>query len=196
MFWLRDRVLGVLESRSLAHALRRFSVEQTTAKVAKETETVQRFKVHLVTSSGEDLPSKIELSRRGLEDGIEVSPVRPEVLGPYKMPPLLAPHYDGPAAVLQKIRALGGRTEPQPRDVFDLYTLSSQVDSDAVGRARIGKGLLHQAHQRALEIDYRHYRDAVVAFLAPEVREHYEPEAVWDEIRLTAAALVEGSGGG
>jgi hypothetical protein len=196
VFALRDKVLGVLASRSLAHALRRFAIERTTVKVAKETETVQRFKVHLETGGGADLPTKIELSRRGLEQGVEVSPVRPEVLGQYQLPPLIAPHYGAAAAVRQKIRALGSRTEPQPRDVFDLHVLSSQLAPGDLRRTRLGSALLSKAHRRALEMGYRHYRDAVVAFLAPEAQERYRSEAVWDEIRLVAAELIEGHDGG
>jgi hypothetical protein len=54
--------------------------------------TVQRFRVHLLTTAGEDLFTKIEFSRRGFDDGHRAEPVDTEVLARYRMPPLIMPH--------------------------------------------------------------------------------------------------------
>ena len=74
-------------------------------------------------------------------------------------------------AAKQKIRALIARREPQARDVFDLYTLSSQPEvSPANLRAGFSERELRQARDRIYEIEYVQYRDTVVSFLAADDR--------------------------
>jgi len=56
---------------------------------AKQTETTQRFKIHLLTAAGEDLFTKIEFLRRGLKGSQVVEAVSNKILRAYKMAPLL-----------------------------------------------------------------------------------------------------------
>ena len=67
-YTLLDITADILKSLDFANTLKPFGIERVVppniAK-AKQTETTQRFKVHLVTYSGEDLFTKIEFSRRG-----------------------------------------------------------------------------------------------------------------------------------
>jgi len=40
-----------------------------------------------------------------------------------------------------------------------------------------------EAVQRALEVNYASYRSEVLSFIEPAVREVYEPESTWDQMR-------------
>ncbi len=196
VFELRDKVGHILSSAGLRASLRPLGVDAIdppNLSRAKQTETVQRFKAHLITTAGEDLATKIEFSRRGMDAPIRAEPVRSEVLRPYRMPPLLVSHYTAIAAARQKLRALAGRTKPQARDVFDLHVLSAQLDPD---HDDIRTGLPHAAVEKAIErvydIEYEDYRDQVVGFLSADESTQYDSLSVWDEIRLIVVALIEG----
>ncbi len=196
VFELKDKVGAILESPGLIGSLRPLGVDairpQDLAR-AKQTETVQRFKVHLLTSAGEDLATKIEFSRRGMDAPIRAESVRPEILRPYRMPPLIVPHYAAAAAVRQKLGALAGRKQPEARDVFDLYLLSAYVGADEGDpAAELPSRTLERAHERVYEIEYDDYRDKVVAFLSPDERPHHDSAEMWDEMRLVVVSLIEG----
>ena len=62
--------------------------------LAKQTQTTQRFKIHLITIAGEDLFTKVEFSHGGFKGDIAVQAVRDPTLRTYKLAPLLVPHYD------------------------------------------------------------------------------------------------------
>lgn len=192
---LREKVMAILRSPGFVDALRIFSIAQIlppNISRAKQTETVQRFKVHLLTEAGEDLYTKIEFSRRGLDSPVQSEAVPSAALAVYRMPPLIVPHYPAVPAARQKIHALLSRRETQARDVFDLHMLSTRPE---LLSTRIGGGLsryqLKQTLDRVYRIEYAKYRDTVVAFLAPEDREALGSNSAWDEIRLSAAALIE-----
>ncbi len=201
VFELRDRVSAILDSPGLIGSLRPLGIDAIhppDLRRAKQTETVQRFKIHLLTTAGEDLATRIEFSRRGMDAPIRAESVRSEVLRPYRMPPLIVPHYTAAAAVRQKLGALAGRRQPEARDVFDLYVLRAHLDADDEEVvAGLSPRTLHRARERVFEIEYDDYRDKVVAFLSPDERAHHESADVWDEMRLQVVALTEaGPGGG
>jgi predicted nucleotidyltransferase component of viral defense system len=192
---LRDKVMAILGSSVLAGTLRTFGIERIrppSLAVAKQTETVQRFKVHLLTGAGEDLGTKVEFSRRGLDGPVRVEPVLAPLLAGYRMAPLLLPHYTAAAALRQKIRALIGRRQPEARDVFDLYVLSTQPE---VVTSDPGLGLapadLRRARERVHSLDYERYRGTVVAFLGAEDQAAHGSSLMWDQIRLVAVNLIE-----
>ncbi len=135
---LKDMVMKILSNASFQEIFKTFGVAKVVVPnmiKAKQTQTTQRFKVHLVTFSGEDLFTKIEFSRRGFKGTAIVGSLSDSVLRPYKIVPLLVSHYDIESAVMQKIGALAGRSTTQARDIFDLYVLSSQCHcEEAEGR--------------------------------------------------------------
>jgi len=193
---LQDKVMSILRSEALAATARTFGIEgirPPDLARAKQTETVQRFKVHLLTAAGEDLSTKVEFSRPGLDAAVRAEPMLPQVLAAYRMPPLIAPHYPAGAAARQKVQALLTRRQPQARDVFDLYWLSTRPgvnELDLVaefGRARLGRAL-----ERVYAMSYRQYRDTVVSFLDAGDLEALDGEEMWDQIRLVVASLLEG----
>jgi len=192
---LRDKVMAILGSGGLADTLRTYGVDRVVPPdlgKAKQTETVQRFKVHLITSAGEDLSTKVEFSRRGLDAPVRSEAVSASILARYHMAPLIASHYAAEAAVLQKLRALIGRSRPEPRDVFDLHVLSTRLETGAEAVAgRSSRADAEKARERLFSLDWAEYRDAVVGFLDPEDQESYGSAAAWDQIRLAALAVIE-----
>lgn len=198
---LRDNVMKILDAASFQDALKPFGVEKIISpdiSKAKQTETTQRFKVHLITAAGEDLFTKVEFSRRGLKAGVEVQVVPDTLLRAYKMSPILVPHYNVRSAVVQKIEALAGRSAVQARDVFDLYILSSQYETspDTTARKSINseasdKRLVAKAQDNALNISFGQFRDTVVSYLAPEDQASYRSSGSWDEIKLKVARFID-----
>lgn len=190
---LRGKVMAVLTSAVLADTLRTVGVERVVPPrlaTAKQTETVQRIKVHLHTAAGEDLPTKVEFSRRGFDAPIRSEAVSTPILAAYRMPPLIVPHYGAEAAARQKVRALLGRRQTEARDIFDLYILSSQPSMAEV-TSGFAAAELALAHDRIFSVGYEQYRDTVVRLLGPEDQANYESGQVWDEIRLRAVQLLE-----
>ncbi len=195
---LRDKVMAILTSPVLADTLRTYGIERIVPPAisrAKQTETVQRFKVHLITSAGEDLSTKVEFSRRGMDSPLRPEAISASVLAAYRMTPLIVPHYTALAAARQKIRALASRQHVQGRDIFDLYTLSTHPEVANVNLADgLPRSVVRVARERIFAVGYEQYRDTVVAFLGPDDRAAHDSSQVWDEIRLRAVALLEQRG--
>ncbi len=194
---LREKVMTILVSGGLTTTAHTYGIQRIRPpdlSKAKQTETVQRFKIHLETISGEDLSTKIEFSRRGMDQSIRVEGVRPEVLATYRTPPLLLPHYAAAAAARQKIRALIGRRVTQARDLFDLHVLSAQPELSVLDLAtEFSRRELETALAHTYSVEYEDFRDAVVSFLGPEQQAHYASREVWDQIRLDTVSLIERS---
>jgi hypothetical protein len=191
---LRDAVMGIVTSPSLKEMLSSFGVKSIIAPdiaKAKQTETTQRFKIHLTTSSGEDLFTKIEFSRRGIKEGVKVETVSAEILRTLRLPPLMCPHYGAEAAMLQKIDAIAGRAATQARDIFDLYLLTTQ--------AKLSKGLVDQSKTDILSkaikniysIEFDQFKDTVIPYFPEGNRALFDDVSRWDEIRLAVSRCIE-----
>ncbi|PIU83933.1 MAG: hypothetical protein COS68_01430 [Elusimicrobia bacterium CG06_land_8_20_14_3_00_38_11] len=134
---LRDTVMKIITSASFTNELKPFgiaAVHPPDIKKAKQTSTTQRFKIHLITHGNEDLFTKIEFSRRKNSGNSIPESVSVNVLRPYKVSPLIISHYDINTAVVQKIHSLAGRSVVQTRDIFDIYTLSTQCTAINAGK--------------------------------------------------------------
>ena len=190
---VKKTVMEILSLRGFSDSLKSFGIEKVVppdiAK-AKQTETTQRFKIHLLTLRGEDLFTKIEFSRRGLRGTAVVEPVSAQILRSYKMAPLLVPHYEAGSAVVQKIQALAQRSVLQARDIFDLFLLSSQYDKTAHS-GQVSKGVLKTACDNIFLVGFPQFRDTVVAYLGAEDQKAYSSPALWDEIKLKTAHFLE-----
>ena len=190
---LKEAVLKILGASSFREALRPFGIERIVPpdiSRAKQTQTTQRFKVHLITNSGEDLFTKIEFSRRGIKGNAFVEPVSDIILREYRLPPLMISHYDIFSAVKQKIEALTSRSVVQARDVFDLYVLSSQHKPGGIKAAGISQAELAKARHNLFEIGFEQFRDTVASYLPFEEQSAYNKAPLWDEIKLKVDAFL------
>jgi predicted nucleotidyltransferase component of viral defense system len=191
---LQKIVMGILMARGFTDSLKLLGIERIVLPdmiKAKQTETTQRFKIHLLTLAGEDLFTKIEFSRRGMKGKTIVEPVSASILRPYKMGPLLVPHYDTASAVIQKINALAQRTVLQARDIFDLFVLSSQYDGGGQEKFSISGAVLKIAYDNIFLVEHLQFRDSVVSYLEADDQKAYSSSSVWDEIKLKTADFLE-----
>ncbi len=191
---IKKTVMDILASRGLSDSLLPFGIEKTIPpdiNKAKQTDTTQRFKIHLLTTGKEDLFTKIEFSRRERKGNAIVETIPAPILRYYRMPPLLAPHYDVFSAVVQKIHALAQRAVLQARDIFDLFILSSQCAETLPKQLQIGKTILKTAHDNIFLVDFARFKDTVVAYLNAEDQILYSDTAMWDEVKLTTARFLD-----
>lgn len=163
---------------------------------AKHTSTTQRFRVQLITSAGERLPSKVEFSRRGPAENLPQEARRStsgqidtELARQYNRPSFRCQHYTAEAAILQKVLALAGRAVTQTRDVFDLDVLLRAGHTAAVPTL-----LLPETITTALgnldALTFEDFSGQVVEFVADEVRQDYADRSAWDAMRLRVRALL------
>lgn len=189
LFKLKEIVMAILESKVLKVTLRSFMIENIIPpdlNIAKQTETTQRFKIHLLTLSGEDLFTKIEFSRRKLESPVVTETIGSNILQHYKIPPLLVSHYPVRVAVLQKLVALAQRRETQARDIFDLYMLLHRADK--ISEAK--RDILKKAYQNLFGIDFHNFRDTVLNYLDEDTRSLYNTKNSWEEIQLKVGFAI------
>jgi predicted nucleotidyltransferase component of viral defense system len=185
----RDKVRELLASRPFAQILEARGIVVERVSEPKPTDTTQRWKLGLrVQGAASPLPTKVECSHRGLEDGVVLGSVDPIVARAYRLPPFMVNHYDAAAALRQKIGALAGRRETQARDVFDLHHLLS---GGAPLRAATGRGadVVDRARANALSVDFGAFKSQVLAYLEPEAQAQYDSPSTWDTIVLE---VVEG----
>ncbi len=194
VYKIKDTVMDILTAASFHDILNSFGVERLIPpdmKYAKQTKTTQRFKIHLLNSSGEDLFTKIEFSRRGFRGQAEVESVSSSILRHYRLAPLLISHYKISSAITQKIDALINRKELQARDIFDLYILNSQYDSEIEGKLKVNPDKLKKASENVYQVSYEQFRDSVVAYFSAEDQSLYTNENNWDEIKLKTIGFLE-----
>jgi hypothetical protein len=192
---IQDIVLQIFKSQNFIDNLRPYNIQSISVPdmvKAKQTETTQRFKMHLITFAGEDLFTKVEFSRRGLKDGIMANAVPDSILRAYKLIPIIVPHYNAMAATLQKISALASRPTVQARDIFDLYILNPKLNDPEINSLKTPKKeKLETAYENLFSVTFEQFRDSVVSFLSPDEQTSYSSSLFWDEIKLKVANLLE-----
>ena len=180
---LRNNVNRLLEAPSFAQALRAQGIEIAKTSSPKQTETTQRWKLILrITESGAEVPTKIEFSRRGLDDKKAVEPVDAEIIRTYRLYPVIVQHYTVHTAFAQKVSALALREQVQSRDVFDLKLLLDAGGAEPPLPASTAANLA-TAIDNALAVDYDAFAGQVLAFLEPDYQEHYRNRKVWAELQ-------------
>ena len=181
---LRKKVNSILNSRPFRDILQVRDIEIEHITEHKQTETTQRWKLGLVVPQFEKLlPTRIEFSRRGLEEPIKFEWVAPEIIRAYELSPIMANHYPAEVACQQKLRALISRSTVQTRDFFDLHLLLTS----RVKRIILPEELrtnLNKAKENILSMDYAAFKSQVISYLEPEDQPQYESEEVWDNMRL------------
>lgn len=191
---LRDIVMAVLKANNFVTGLKSFGVKNIilpNISTSKQTETTQRFKIHIITSRDEDLFTKIEFSRRNTAINSVIQPVEIGILRMYKTAPVIVSHYDAKSAILQKINALANRSVVQARDIFDLNLLSSYYSIEQFKNEKPDPALLKKAYNNIFTIDFNNFRDTVLIYLSYEDRLIYDNELLWDEIKLKTAKFLE-----
>jgi len=192
---LKELVMKILQARSFREGFYAFGIRDiipSNMRVAKQTRTTQRFKVHLITAAGVDLFTKIEFSRRGFNGKVIAESVPAAILRDYRLSPLITPHYDAGSAVMQKIDALALRSAIQARDIFDLYVLSSQIGlALSKGFKPPNAAILAKAHERIFEVGFEMFRDTVASYLADEDKDMYDNASSWEEIKLKVVDFIE-----
>ena len=186
---LRNHVDRVLTAPSLLQSLRVQQIELINY-APKQTSTTQRWKLHLRLGENVEAHTKIDFSRRGLDEGTAYGPIDAEFIQRYRMFPLLVQHYTPEAAFRQKINALASRKNTQARDVLDLKLL---IDAGA-GKGPLPDGLrqlLRQAIECAMAVGYDAFISQVFSYLEPEHQEHYRERAVWEALQSQVVEALE-----
>ncbi len=195
---LKELVMKILQAHSFKENFYTFGIKDIIPpdmKAAKQTQTTQRFKIHLITAAGEDLFTKIEFSRRGFNGKVIAESVPTAILRNYRISPLVTAHYDAFSAVIQKISALASRSAIQARDIFDLYVLSGQIGNITHKESKpIGATSLTKAYERIFEVGFEMFTDTVVSYLSDEDKNAYNNSSSWEEIKLKVANFVEEMG--
>lgn len=185
MTTLQKTINTILESPGLAMMLRTHSLEIAQVSEAKQTETTQRWKIQLKAQTGTIFPTKIEFSRRGLDNPIDFEPINSAVLNAYRLHPIFVPHYGPGIAFKQKIRALASRTETQARDIWDLFHLIN-----AYGTKEADGEYLTKACENACSISFGDFKDQVLAFFPSDLQSQYNHD-MWNQIQLKVIEYLE-----
>lgn len=195
---IRAAIRGMFEVGTFSQRLRSLGIRELDPGEGpnKDTETTFRYKFGVVVPGGVRYSTKVEVSfrERHEADRTAIDAPSAEILGAYGMGGLAVRHYVREAAVRQKLDALGGRREPQARDVFDLHLLAPDPAPDALVRflaEEVAPGRVKEARARALDITYAEYEGQVFEFLGEEARRQYGTELAWDDMRLAVGTLIE-----
>lgn len=181
-----DRIKATVEGEILARllALLGTTVNQGYRKDASATKEDWSFEL-----AHPDVPlpvrTRVEVSYREYDYPADSwFPDRPadEVMAPYArvMRAPVITRYRVPVAMSQKVRALCGRMESQPRDVFDLdFLFGGWPDRPTdLEEAEIGTAI-----DRVYEIGYGEYVSKVVTMLDPALASLYETEETWGDMQ-------------
>jgi len=189
---LKNKVDRLLLSPLIVAPLAAKGVRVVETSTPKQTETTQRWKAGLRVE-GLDVPirTKIEFSRRGEIIGARFEALDRAALRPYGLTPFLATHYATQAAIVQKVHALAGRTEPQARDVFDLNLLLARTEADAVPLTDAQRAWVPDAIERAMSISFDDYTSKVVSYLEPAQAELFEGRSAWDAMQDAVVSRLE-----
>ncbi|MEI8243771.1 MAG: nucleotidyl transferase AbiEii/AbiGii toxin family protein [bacterium] len=188
---LQDRVEQILSGKSFAQILQARGLAVVHYTAPKQTETTQRWKLSLAAKQAA-LPfhTKIEFSRRGIDDPVVFEPVDSLLMRDYQMTPFLASHYPPEAAFRQKINALIHRAQTQARDVFDLDHL---LRSGVSPRGMDLPPQWMEAQQKAMSISFDIFKSQVLAFLAPDCQAQYATPRIWDDMVLRVVDALKGA---
>lgn len=177
---LRQRNLGVLQDE-------RFS---------KQGENVLRLKLAILSPEGENIPTRIEFSRREMplvSEKVTLSPSH-ETRSPFGLPSFLLPTYTAIGMSVLKTKALADRNRNMIRDVFDFSVLRPDAPpAHQLGLMKITSTELRAAARWVLgrDTDFREYEKNVRPYMGGQ---QFLNEASWDDLRNRVAnTLIEWS---
>src|SRR3984957_10233200 len=188
---LQNNVNRLLAEPPYMRGLRAQGIEVVKTAQPKQTETTQRWKLTLRNAeSGAEVPTKIEFSRRGMDDEKAVESVDAGIIRTYRLYPVIVQHYSVHTAFAQKVSALALRDQVQSRDVFDLKLLLDAGGAEQPLPATVAAKLA-AAIDNALAVDYAAFAGQVLAFLEPEYQEHYRTRRVWANLQEQVVDALE-----
>jgi len=167
--------------------LARYGVTVTEFSSPKQTATVQRWKVAL-QAAGQEIPTKIEFSRRGFVGEPTIDLTSPEICSRFGIPAFPVAHYTSTDAVAQKLHALASRSISQARDVFDLAFLLSLQGSTM----KPNEETREQIRANISAITFADYQSQVVPYLALEVAQEKGSFEAWDHMKRQVEGLLSG----
>jgi len=193
---LKKNGYKILQDGAFIRNLRTYGIDDidiNDPEKAKQTETTQRFRCGLITPAGHRLPTKVEFSRRrSSADEPVTALIDPEIARQFHQRAYRCQHYSGEVAVLQKIRALAGRSEIQARDVFDLGILhEGGYPSSIKANKTLTKKLLKQAINALLSLTFDDFNGQVVEFLDADNRAVYGSAPAWEQLQETILGLLD-----
>lgn len=186
---LRKNVYKILKSTPFEKTLRSRGIAVNLVSAPKQTETTQRWKIHL-SVEGWNLPvqTKIEFSRRKFSGNYEFRSVDPELIRQYDLYPISVNHYVEGSAAIQKVLSLAHRRETQARDLFDLFSLIQR-------QAHFDQGVklndVLQAEEKGRGITFDDYKGQVLPYLMPDYQEEYSSRTVWQEMQSKVLEFLE-----
>lgn len=160
---------------------------------AKHTETTQRFKLKIITSSGESLPTKVEFSRRRKASGLytfSFDRISTEIAHRHKRLSFLCQHYSGSAAIIQKIEALSGRAQVQSRDVFDIFILILGGHDKGLDLSKLDRKLIGKSKEAVLSLSYKDFQEQVLEYLDDEDYKLYSELQNWNEMKTKVTEIL------
>lgn len=190
---LRDKVNGILNSKPFREILQVREIEIEHVTESKQTETTQRWKLGLRTPAAEvPLPSKIEFSRRGMDENVRFEAIDPEIIRAYQLSPIIANHYPAEVAFRQKIESLVTRSATQARDIFDLHLLLTSK----IGKETLSKDMKHSLEElqaKTMSVGFEVFKGQLLSYLPPGYQAQYDSASVWENIVLEVVEYLERS---
>lgn len=173
---LKKNVNKVLAGRPLLTELASAGITLSEIKPAKQTQTAQRWKFHIVYQNT-PIPTRLEFSRRNDDEfeGCVTEPPSRSLLAERQVVPFVFSHYDASAAYRQKIHALATRTQVQARDVFDLNLLAASAEA----AKSVPLELATQALEQLALITFEMFKDQVIPFLPADLADYYGTPEAW-----------------
>lgn len=163
---------------AIARALQGSGVTQVSIAEPKQTDTVARWKISGITSTGEELRLTVEVSRRGSPDFSRVVKV-PIQLGDRTLPRVYVSVYDEQALVDNKLIALLDERRTAPRDIYDLEMLLARgtcPGNEAVERTGGPTDLVGRVAEKLDLMGWPLFRDQVLPALPREIQAHINEE--------------------
>ena len=191
---LKKNGYKILNDNGFKRKLQTFGIEEITINdpnKAKHTDTTQRFKLQIITNSGESLPTKVDFSRRKRTQGLykySFDRISTEIAQRHNRLSFLCQHYSGSTAIIQKIEALSGRSQTQSRDVFDIFILTLGGYDKDLDLDKLDRKLIAKSKEAVLSLSYNDFQGQVLEYLDDEDHKRYSKN--WNEMQEKVAGML------
>lgn len=163
---------------AIARALQGSGVTRPSISEPKQTDTVARWKISGLASTGEELRLTVEVSRRDSPDFSHVVKI-PVQVGDRTLPRVYVSVYDEQALVDNKLIALLDERRTAPRDIYDLEMLlagGTCPSSTAIERTGGRTSLMRRTVEKLDLMGWPLFRDQVLPALPREIQAHIDED--------------------